>query len=173
MVDLEKIIKRLKSFLGVSRDIQLADIFKLSPQDFNKRKKRGTLLPLIIDWAISQTVDMNWLLLGEEGGGDSFINKERSEDPNDQVVELLRKTREVLTSKTQYADSLAANIDSFHRAVELEKTQKEAAVGEGGLGVRVEKLENICGKILEKIENIENPRSQKKEEEVLKESNGM
>jgi hypothetical protein len=59
------IIARMKHIAGIKTDKDLAELIDLSPADFSNRKKRDTLLPLIIDWAIHEKVDLNWLLTGD------------------------------------------------------------------------------------------------------------
>jgi hypothetical protein len=65
MVDLDGIVLRIREIRELSTNLQVAELFKLSPQDFSKRKKRGTLLPIIIEWGINHKVDINWLLTGK------------------------------------------------------------------------------------------------------------
>jgi len=65
MIDLEKIIHRFKEFRGVKTQKKIAEELGISDKDFSNRKKRGTLLPLIIEMAVNQSVDMHWLLTGE------------------------------------------------------------------------------------------------------------
>ncbi len=65
MVNLNLIIERIEIFKGVAGDKFVAEIVGLSPQDFSNRKKRGTLLPVIFEWASSETLDLNWLIKGE------------------------------------------------------------------------------------------------------------
>ena len=73
-----------------------------------------------------QNTDINvyWLFSGEgemlrKGPDDTYIYKDAL-DPDPEVAKLLTMTREVLKSDTDYAASLAANIRSFHRSVQLE-----------------------------------------------------
>jgi len=65
MVDFLEIISRIKYLTGKKRDKELADLFNISPADFLNRKKRGTLLPLIIEWGIHESVNLDWLLTGQ------------------------------------------------------------------------------------------------------------
>ena len=65
-MDLSRTIERLKKYTKVRKDKDLAAILGLSPANFNNRKKIGTLLAPITEWAISDGVDLNWLLTGRE-----------------------------------------------------------------------------------------------------------
>ena len=65
MNDISEIVARLKMAGNFSTDKEVAGIFKLTPQEFSIRKKRGTLLPLIVNHGINQKIDLNWLLSGE------------------------------------------------------------------------------------------------------------
>jgi len=75
MDDFNKIVARIKKKEGLSTNQQLAELFGLSPQEFSRRKKRETLLPLLIEWGINHSEDLNWLLTGKES---SSINNATS-----------------------------------------------------------------------------------------------
>lgn len=134
MVDFSKIIKCIMDIENLSNEKDVAELFGFSAQNFSKRKKSGSLLPLIISWGISKRVNLNWLLTGE---GDLYINKVKNGDKgpecdtciykvghvedDPEIVELINMTREILKSKTGYTHSLAANIRSFHQAMQNEQ----------------------------------------------------
>ncbi len=158
MVNLSEIIKRVKKHLNIKTNKEYADIIGISPPDLSKRKKSGTLLPLIVEWGVANKVNLQWLITGEgemirEDKKGSLYNKvEPDEDP--EIVDLLSRTVEILRSDTDYSASLSANIRSFHHAVKME--------GEvSGLKSRVTALED-SKKILEKIRR-EDPPGKKEE----------
>lgn len=71
---------------------------------------------------IKYRVNLSWLL-NDEGEmlrpeDDTSIYKDAL-DPDPEVAKLLVMTREILKSDTDYAASLAANIRSFHKSVEM------------------------------------------------------
>jgi hypothetical protein len=144
MINLIKIIERVKKYQNIKTDKEYAEIIGISTPDFSKRKKTGTLLPLIIDWGISNKVNLHWILTGEgkmvlepekesRVAEDPPIYKEGNEDPK--VVEMLMMTSEILKSDTDYALSLASNIRSFHKSVQLDR-EIHALKG------RIEKIED-------------------------------
>ena len=124
MVNLSEIIKRVKKHLNIKTNKEYADIIGISPPDLSKRKKSGTLLPLIVEWGVANKVNLQWLITGEgemirEDKKGSLYNKvEPDEDP--EIVDLLSRTVEILRSDTDYSASLSANIRSFHHAVKTE-----------------------------------------------------
>ena len=63
-VNFDEILARLKTFKGFSANKEVAGLFGLSEPDFSRRKRKGTLLPLIITWALENRVNMDWLLTG-------------------------------------------------------------------------------------------------------------
>jgi len=65
LANFSEIANRIKYLTGKKRDKELADLFNISPADFLNRKKRGTLLPLIIEWGIHESVNLDWLLTGQ------------------------------------------------------------------------------------------------------------
>jgi hypothetical protein len=67
MVNLDLVIGRIEALKGITGDKFIAGALGISPQDFSNRKKRGTLLPVIFEWAINENIDLNWLMKGEGG----------------------------------------------------------------------------------------------------------
>lgn len=92
MNNFSDIISRIKEDSGFSTDKEVAEIFGLTPQEFSIRKKRGTLLPLIVNWGISQKKDLNWLLTGE---GSLYI-KEAEPSQGQADLDLVWKIIEAL-----------------------------------------------------------------------------
>lgn len=127
--DLDKIIDRIKALKKVSRDFEVSDIIGLLAHDFSKRKKSGTLITPIVKWAIGEQIDLNWLLRGQKTQEikhkcetrDQIAESESNKTLYREHGELLNKTREILQSETEYSNSLAANINSFHHAMENER----------------------------------------------------
>ncbi len=64
-VDVSPIVNNAKSLLKIPSDAKLAELLGLSPQDFNKRKKIGSILPLLIILGINEKIDMNELIFGK------------------------------------------------------------------------------------------------------------
>lgn len=84
MMNLDQIIYRFKQIKHIKTDKEVATELNLSPTDFSNRKKRETLLPLIIEESIHENVNINWLLTGKgeilteeekgRGNGDAIAN---------------------------------------------------------------------------------------------------
>ena len=64
MVDIEDVVTRSKRLAGVAHNKELAKILGISDKDFSNRKKRGTLLRVIVEWAVNGKVDLCYLLEG-------------------------------------------------------------------------------------------------------------
>ena len=91
-----------------------------------------------------------WLQTGE---GEKFLLASEcasiyKEGDDPELVELLKMTREILKSETNYAASLAANIKSFHRSVLMER--------------EISDLKGRVGKIEEKLSTPTDPDGSKK-----------
>jgi len=81
-------------------------------------------------------VNLDWL---KNGAGKPYHdNYPIKQGP---LPDLLDMTEEILTSGTDYAESLAANIRSFHRSIKLES--------------RTAVLEDKCDALIKKVENLE------------------
>lgn len=77
----------------------------------------------IINLIQKTDINIEWLLIGKgemlrKGSVDTYIYKE-GDDP--ELIELLKKSREILKSDTEYALSLAINIRSFHKCILIER----------------------------------------------------
>lgn len=65
MSDIEEIVDRLKNYTTLKNERDIADLLGITPSDFSNRKKRGTLLPLIVGWCLGQQgINMEWVLRG-------------------------------------------------------------------------------------------------------------
>ncbi|MEN6439460.1 MAG: helix-turn-helix domain-containing protein [Syntrophobacter sp.] len=120
-VDVEKVLVRFRQAFGLDSDKEVAEIFDISQQNFHHRKKRGTILPLMIGYSIDKNVNLHWLLTGEGSSGPKCVADE-DEIANPDVADLVKRAKLVLTSGNQMAfDALARNIRYFSHAVESER----------------------------------------------------
>lgn len=78
-MNIEAALKRLKQFKDLETDREIAKTLGLSPSNFAARKKRDSLFPAIVDWALKENVSLDWLIKGE---GDQLIDN-ASEPPPD------------------------------------------------------------------------------------------
>jgi len=61
-MDTDKIIMKLKKVLKLRSERKLAEQLGISSPDYFKRKSRGTLSQPLIELALANDIDMNWLL---------------------------------------------------------------------------------------------------------------
>ena len=120
-VNLSKVGGRI-AFVRIDKGLtqaQFADLINISGGNLNglEKHKYEPSYQTIIKILEYFKVNSFWLLTGE---GDPYIYKDTIPDA-DPFRELLLMTREILGSESEYAESLSANIKSFHRAVETEK----------------------------------------------------
>lgn len=123
----------MKTVFDLDKDYKVAELIGISRSDFSNRKKRETLITPIVNWAIKEAVDLNWLLQGQFSTDEhkpqinSLCVADRECDYNQPIHkiatdnDLIKMTQYILGSATEYADSLAANIKSFHKSVQNEK----------------------------------------------------
>lgn len=134
-VDIEKIIERLKEKTKISTNKDIADLLGLSPTDYGNRKKRGSLLPLLIDWALNEKVNLQDFIVGGKYQTEE-THAYLDEDP--EIAELLEGARRVLKSGNPVAfDALERNIRYFDHAVATEKRLEAVE----------EKLETVLDKL--------------------------
>lgn len=104
-------------------------------------------------------VDLHWFITGE--GSVARRNGAQMPQNRDDLSALLGMAAEILQSGTDYAESLAANIRSFHKSVEMErKLAAREDRGSADTDGRLEKLERMCEEIKAKLET-------RREEEAL------
>jgi len=68
-LDLKPVIERIKVIQGLQSDKELAPLLGLTSADFSNRKRRGTLIPLLFEWALENDCDLNELFRGLTGEG--------------------------------------------------------------------------------------------------------
>jgi len=65
MENVEAVLDRIRSYKNLKNDKEIAELLGIAPSDFSGRKKRGTLVPLIVEWGMRQgVISMDWLLKG-------------------------------------------------------------------------------------------------------------
>ncbi len=159
MMDIEKIIARVKKFKSLKRDSDVADLLGDSPTNFSNKKKRETLIASFINWGINENVNLHWLLTGEENQSKSSKAEMEVHDPirqygrpkiHHELLEKFSKIPEEMGFKTalnQLADiflsgdtglinAISANLDQFSRNAALQNEIKN-------LNIRMNELEKI------------------------------
>jgi len=92
MVNFVLVVDKIMKLKGLRSEKDVAKTLGISPQDFSNRKKRGTLLPVVVEWAINERVNLDWLLTGEE------LTEKRKASP---VVKLIDQVLEDMDEETQ------------------------------------------------------------------------
>ena len=65
-MDLDSIHSRIKDYIKSKNDKNIDNLLDISANDFNNRKRRNTLLPVIIEWATNGKVSLDWIVYGTE-----------------------------------------------------------------------------------------------------------
>lgn len=126
MVNFALVFERIMEIKGLSSEKELAKTLGISPQDFSNRKKRGTLLPVVVEWAIMEGVNLDWLLKGQ--GEEPARQPESIADP---------KIRKVVAIMEKLDETAKADLVKQAEKEELVKQIKGAKglkpIGEAGL----------------------------------------
>jgi hypothetical protein len=130
-INIQLIIDRAKIAFGKNTQEQLADLFDISPDDFSKRKKRGTLIKLIEKEAYRQHISYDWIKTGE---GEMIARQDKKSVINEQETfysasssaisnsdSLLDKTAQVLGTDSVFRKALDSNIHAFHEAISIRR----------------------------------------------------
>ena len=111
----EELLVRLAQFKGFKKDIDIADYLGLSKTNFSNKKKRDTLLINIVEKAIEEDIDLNWLIKGKKLS-DNFQNKHKSN--HDETDDLIDMAIFVLKANHEkHTQALKCNIIAFYDAV--------------------------------------------------------
>ena len=140
------ILERLKTAMGVSTQAAVASRLGIPPQQISdpKRAAKGqprkggsNRIPFqkILEWALSQDVNIAWLLTGQstfthgEQDAEGVVHLRRKDDPesaeNRELLDLARKTLESADDLARNA--LAESIKALSRPVKDEKPIKKRA----------------------------------------------
>ena len=96
--------------------------------------------------------------------GATILYKEENEDP--EVADLISKTRQILTSGTDYSVSLAANIRSFHNAMTTEEHLHRMDNDVSSIKTLVKDLVDECREIKERLNKSDSNIRQEDPEEI-------
>ena len=75
MIVFNDVLKRLKEIEKVKTKKDVAKTLGISAPDFHQREKRGTLMPLILEWADNEGVSLDWLM---KGRGERYLSEKNS-----------------------------------------------------------------------------------------------
>jgi len=110
-VNYAAIVKRLMRLQNFDNEYQVADMLGISPPDMSRRKKSGTLLNLIIDWAINQNINLDWLFKGEGPAKtpQSSVIEKRVDDMEKRLIALENKCDDILLMLEKWGAAVHKN----------------------------------------------------------------
>lgn len=149
-----KIIDRILELKGFKTDVKLAKYWNVSPTAVTSWRTRNSIpFKRIIAFCEDEGVPLDYIFTGEgkrTRGAESEKKMQVAEeasiykvgvlDDDPETAGLVKMTREILKSGTDYSASLAANIRSFHHAI---KTEKRLLTVESRLEVVEKRLKEI------------------------------
>jgi hypothetical protein len=119
LVNISEIIKRIKEIEGLRYNKDVAALWGLSNNDFSNRKRRGTLLVLLVTYGIEKGLSLNWLLTGkyfETHNGNNVADLSLGWRSETRVA--CRTVKDILESGDEKtALALRQNIDAFEASV--------------------------------------------------------
>jgi len=127
MLNVRKIIERIQNKTGMNQTQIALEIFGKSKQGLNNQIRNNTIdFHALVDWGVNEKIDLDWLLTGEGTPGQASKSNGAENVieyivPEPEINRLLTLSREILQSKTSYANVLDANIRSFYEAIETQK----------------------------------------------------
>lgn len=119
MLNFKEIENRIKKRTGLTEGKDIAALFKLTPQNYSNKKGLGTILPTIIEWAIQENVNLDWLLKGEQP--DVVVDKPEAFESAGFVAAT---TRPIVITENRKTDVLTQKLQRIIQ--EGDKTKLEA-----------------------------------------------
>jgi len=121
-VNYSEIINRIKSIECLRHNKDVAAIWDLSETDFSNRKRRGTLLSLLVNYGINKGLDLNWLITGRQSA--TQVNNDAGESLTCQLSpdaqEAFRSIRRILESGDKATiRTLRMHITTFEKSFEM------------------------------------------------------
>ena len=101
-MDIKKIINRIKQITGAKSQKDVATLLNLSESDFSNRKKRETLLVPVVNWAVHENVNLNWLITGKTSND--------TDPESNSVVDLAHKNVILKFKDKETAKDINANL---------------------------------------------------------------
>ena len=155
-MNIEQTLNKMKSFCNVKDDKELAEILRISPQNFANKKKKGTLYVDIAQYAINSGMNFSKIFSedsaarAEAADRDAVYNKDRKAETDvpPEITELLEGAKRVLMSGNKVAvEALQRNILYFSHAIEVEERESKA-------DDRIKRLEEKCDELMEEIREV-------------------
>jgi len=131
-IEIDTILTRFKFATGLKNDRDIADLIGISPQNFNNRKKRGTLLSPILEWAAKEKINTSWILTGEgemltaRAGESTSLNLQLVRDVVSAVAEHLQKEETELDPDT-LADLVVTLYEEFSETEDKKVNKRTVA----------------------------------------------
>lgn len=103
MLNFKEIENRIKKRTGLSEGKDIAALFKMTPQNYSNKKGLGTILPTIIEWAIQENVNLDWLIKGSiKAYSPLMVSEEQLSEYNPPIrFEADQQRHKLLQSKLQ------------------------------------------------------------------------
>jgi len=151
-----EIIERIKIIEGLRFDKELAALLCLSEADFNNRKRRGSLLGLLVNLGIAKGWDLGLLSTGTgtvkaevsgiaEAGKVFEARRDYEGSSNlgpcpvkcdEKLRKLCAKVKKIMEPNDGFSKALEANIFAFEESADLKKEiqniRKTSSPGSGG-----------------------------------------
>lgn len=142
LVNYFEIIKRIKEIEGLRHNKDVAALWNLSENDFSNRKRRGTLLGLLVSYGIKKGLSLDLFLTGKNItpiNAGSVVEASAEYGAafmcgwTPEIREACRTVKKILESgDKKTADALRQNIEAFETSVtrrnENEKLREEKRI---------------------------------------------
>jgi len=146
LVDIDDIISRVRSYLKIKSDRQVAEVLGISKENFSNRKRRGSLMPLFIEWGIKEGVNLQWLITGETFDSGDIYPVEMKLD----VDQVLQQTRQILEGDDDEASiALITIIDRFSRELLPPKTERQNEIDVEEMEAELRRMQEDIARIKE------------------------
>jgi len=142
--------------LGYNTKRELAKALKISAPDLNNRIRSGTIKQLLIDHAINNNVNVDWLLTGQGNIYNEAKSKiaeqapqygntqmrRATDHPQIRIADILQKVTYIMESNTPHKNAIVMAVDACYQSV---RADEKVAEQENKIQQLEEKLKLLAG----------------------------
>lgn len=113
MTNIGQVLQRMREYTSTKSDRELSSFINLPPADFSNRKRRGTIEPVILKWAIAEGIDLNWLFTGVSAT--ETIERQLYERDLDASLEMLNKGTDTIAASIAFKIMIVQDLATPNR----------------------------------------------------------
>ena len=127
---IDKVVDRIKREYSLKEDKEVAELIGISPQNFSKKKAKGTIISDLFEWSIINGKDLNLLFKGEKR--EVRMEAEEKRNENNYLTMINEWISKKLNEDPRTAVWFEVEFERAFDEFKIWKEEKEAAAIEKG-----------------------------------------